>query len=697
MNKTEQKMKYKANLSLLLLLIAFLMPGCITKRNTSVNNVVLQNVSTLKSPPVFIPLSAGTVKPEGWIRDWAENAATGITGHLDEYVPTYTNAWNGFGFKAMGANSDGTGWPLEQSSYWLDGAIRLGYILNDTSIINKVKKRLDRVVNGVLNGGESFIYWKKNSEIYKDTSAITTHISKENVNFNNWAHSHMGRTLVAYYQASRDPKILQALVKVYRHFPVGELWYDDDGIATGATNIDPMFDTYLLSGDKTIRDSIVAFSNRVTYQSVAAKWSKGLLVNGHGVNYNERIRVPALLYAFTGNKTDLEATVKAIRWGDEKHLLPVGVTSSEEDLAGIGAFRSIETCNISAAEWTNLWMLRLTGDKSYADRIEKLFFNATPAPVSRDFKTMSYYQQVNRYSTTLPKGRGEDFKFTDHGMDVLCCVGNLNRIIPNYIMNMWMTTKDGGLAATLYGPNQVTSKVVGNVAVTIRELTAYPFEENINLTVNAEKEVVFPLYLRIPEWCQQPEIRINGTLIGVTSTGNNFIKLSRLWKKNDKVSLYFPMQVKIIKGTEIPYPKVNFKEWTFRNGELAKDSTVNNPFVTLYYGPLLFSFPIPDVDANQELPDVKYNYAIDLSLGSLGNQIEIIRKALPVKWNWSLDAPLQLRVKVKEFNWQPSQNQPLPKKPVTGTISTQINLVPYGCTKFRVTMFPVTISSWNSL
>ena len=58
---------------------------------------------------------------------------------------------------------NGEGWPLEQCSYWLDGAVRLAYILNDTALISKVTKRLDTVVSGVLDGGESFIYWRPKS------------------------------------------------------------------------------------------------------------------------------------------------------------------------------------------------------------------------------------------------------------------------------------------------------------------------------------------------------------------------------------------------------------------------------------------------------------------------------------------------------------------------------------------------------
>ena len=43
----------------------------------------------------FVPLPPGAVEPAGWLRDWALAARNGITGHLDEYTPTFHDAWKG--------------------------------------------------------------------------------------------------------------------------------------------------------------------------------------------------------------------------------------------------------------------------------------------------------------------------------------------------------------------------------------------------------------------------------------------------------------------------------------------------------------------------------------------------------------------------------------------------------------------------
>jgi uncharacterized protein len=433
-------MDMKLDLSVLVLL-ASLCPPLTGQARQPAPDVTAKTLRTsaaspaVKVKPAFVPLPPGAVTPQGWLRDWAVDAANGITGHLDEYSTVYGQAWKGGPVEGLRANPDGTGWPLEQSSYWLDGAIRLAYILNDKALIDKVSRRLDAVVNGVLKGGESFVFWRPRT-VLDDT-------------FNNWAHSHMGRALVAYYQATGDERILKALIQTYRDYPLPTFrspFYP----VSGTVNIDPMLDTYLMSGDSAVLNKVLAFAQGGGYQGVRNQWLAGDIQPGHNVIFYENIRVPALLYPFTGRKDDLAATLKTIAWSDERFLQPYGMISGEEYHAGIGSTRNTETCNVAASMWTFLWLLRITGEPNYADRIERIFFNAGPAPVARDFKTMSYYQSPNRFSAKMPEDEpqhpGEGcYRFTNIGHRVLCCVGNLNRVIPSYVQHLWMATLDGGM------------------------------------------------------------------------------------------------------------------------------------------------------------------------------------------------------------------------------------------------------------
>jgi hypothetical protein len=53
-----------------------------------------------------------------------------------------------------------------------------------------------------------------------------------------------------------------------------------------------------------------------------------------------------------------------------------------------------------------------------------------------------------------------------------------------------------------------------------------------------------------------------------------------------------------------------------------------------------------------------------------------------------------LKVPARVFDWNPTDAQALPEQPVTGTASETVRLIPYGCTKFRISMFPVTPRAW---
>jgi uncharacterized protein len=668
-----------------LLIIVFLFQGCISIAQNKKESKAYQSPAC-----VYYPLKVGAIKPDGWLLDWANTAANGITGHLDEKSTVFKKGWSGESFEALGVGEQGTNWPLEQSAYWLDGLVKLAYILDDSVLIRKVRSRLDPIVEGVLKGGPSFIYWRPKNQL--------------DLTFENWAHSQMGRAMVGYYSATRDPGILKALVKVYTEYTWPKLIRKDFLDVNGMVNIDPLVETWLFSNDAGVLSKALELSEKWECKNLVSDWNKGNFEIGHGVIYYENIRVPAILSIVNHNTEYLNASIKALEWGEKDNLLPIGLVSAEEYLAGIGSTRNVETCNVAAGANTLNWLLRISGKSYFSDKIEQIFFNAGPAPVSRDFKTMCYYQSPNRISAELPKecpqhpSGGGSYAFTETGHHVLCCAGNSSRIIPNYVINMWMKTKDNDLAAVLYGPNLLTTEING-IPVKIKSTTNYPFEENIQMSVVTEKRNYFSIHFKIPGWCDNPVIKVNKKQVNATINEMGFAVINRNWKSGDRIDLVFPMKVKVIQGRETNYADINYFTESENSRRIARTKEkINNPYCSVFYGPLLFALPIPDNGPNETGIEVPFNFALNLAPDKINEKIKIERHEMTRPWHWQLEnPPVTITVTALQFDWKPTEMQPLPANLINEGKDTIINLVPYNITKFRVSMFPVAASSWKKI
>jgi DUF1680 family protein len=106
-----------------------------------------------------------------------------------------------------------------------------------------------------------------------------------------------------------------------------------------------------------------------------------------------------------------------------------------------------------------------------------------------------------------------------------------------------MATPGNGLAAVMYTANEVSAKVGNGVPVKITETTNYPFDEGVSFKMSAPKSVRFSLYLRIPGWCENPQIKVNGTIMKVDAQMKGWIVIDRTWKNGDDVKLELPDSV----------------------------------------------------------------------------------------------------------------------------------------------------------
>ena len=503
--------------------------------------------------PALIPLPPGTVEPAGWLRDWCLAARDGYTGHMDEYDQEFKRAW--------AADHTMTGdhltwprgaWPYEGGGYWFDGLVRLGYILHDDALLQQAKRRFDVVINRMNPNGILFLWWlnKNNPD---DAKAITC-----DSGWPIWACGLLGRGMTAYYAGSGEKRVLQTLVAGY----AGDRnWLRLGG---GMSNIWPAFQTYTWTGNKSIGESLTTLfskdgagketalgsGNRYRRMPNPKPWAEA---NDHGVAFLEGTTPWALGYLWTGKREFLEAT---LGWHDligRDAMQPSGVPVMDEYYGPTGAFRGTETCDVAGYLWSQIVLLTISGQGRLADRAERAFFNAGPATVARDFRTHVYFQSPNRIvdnSPPCPHGPGASGCSYKPTHSPLCCTAALNRILPNYVMHMWMATYDNGLAATHYGPCKVSALAGDRVPVEIVCRTDYPFNEVIDMSIKPAREATFAISLRIPGWCRNPEVSVNGSSFKATPDVRGFVRVERPWKPGDAIRLRFPMSVSVQTGRD---------------------------------------------------------------------------------------------------------------------------------------------------
>ncbi|MEI6390793.1 MAG: beta-L-arabinofuranosidase domain-containing protein [Verrucomicrobiota bacterium] len=641
----------------------------------------------------FLPLPPGAVEPAGWLRDWCLAARDGFTGHLDEYDDEFKRAWAAdhkmtgeglFWYKG--------GWPYEGGGYWFDGLARLGFALHDEALIKQAQSRLYAVADHMNTNGLLFLWWLDRNNP-GDRKAVTAALEGWPL----WACGLLGRAMSGFYAGSGDKHILDALEKAYSGDPDCLRW-----ITGNMSNPWPAFDTFAWTGNRDIANALDAMFKRegaallptLKRYRKAPDLKPGTTVdNAHVVEFLETTTPWAVGYLWTGDAGYLEA---AIGWHDlleRVAMQPYGVPVSDEWYGPTGAFRGSETCDVAGYVWSQISLLFVTGESRMGDRAERAFFNAGPATVSRDFKTHVYFQSPNRFANLSPdfphgpRAGGGAYQ-RKHGP--LCCTAALNRIVPWYVTHMWMATYDNGLAATCYGPCKVTALAANRVPVVITCKTDYPFNETIEISVQPAREATFPLDFRIPGWCAAPTLGVNGSAVAIDRKPNGFARIKRTWKPGDTVQLRLPMTAILRTGRDAalgaPYDGVHRVTPVTIPEE---NSTRGVPYASVSYGPLLFALPIPDTaDANTPDPSARWQFALDVQEPSLA----VERSAMPAKWDWQLAAPLKLRVNAFEMAWNPEPKAPrLPLLPTAkGKSPERLTLIPYGCTKFRISMFPVT-------
>lgn len=617
------------------------------------------------SPLVKLPL--GAVRPAGWLEKQLQLQNDGFHGHLTEisrFLKKDGNAW-------LSPTGEGDhGW--EEVPYWLKGFADCAFLLGDEAHIAEAKLWLEGALASQRPNG------------YFGPASAKATVSGGGGTYDLWPNMVMLACLQSYYEYANDPRVLELMRRYFQW----ELTVPEEQFLPpywqhqrGGDNLWSVYWLYNRTGEAWLLD----LADKIHRHT--ANWTAGV-PDWHNVNMAQAFGSPAFYWMQSGDQRDLTAADRNWRTFRQSYgQVPGGMFGGDENCRPgfTDPRQAIETCGMVEMMYSCERLLQVSGDAAWGDRCEDVAFNSLPAALTADFTALRYLTAPNQpLSDKQSKAPGIENggpMFEMNPWEHRCCQHNFGHGWPYLVEHLWMAAPDNGLAAVLYGPCKVTAKVADGAEVQLAETTQYPFRDSIGITMSAPRELQFPLFLRVPGWCREPRLQIDGEPVAVAATPGSWIRVDRRWRAGDtRLVLTLPMAVSL-------------RHWADNQGSVSVDR-----------GPLTYSLEIGEryvrdggTDAWPAYtiePTTPWNYGLELPRDGAG--IDVVERPWPADdMPFTFDgAPIELRARGRRIaNWQLDPNgligklQPSPVR--SDAEAESLTLIPMGAARLRICSFPV--------
>lgn len=221
------------------------------------------------------------------------------------------------------------------------------------------------------------------------------------------------------------------------------------------------------------------------------------------------------------------------------------------DLPNLEAY--CETCASVGMVFWNQRMNQFTGDSKYVDVLERSMYNGALAGVSLAGDRFFYVNPL--------ESKGNHHRKEWYGC--ACCPSQISRFLPSIGNYIYGVSKDA-LWVNLFIGNTTVVDIDGK-EVKLHQETSYPWEGKVNLTVSAENDIDKNLRIRIPEWCDEYSLSVDGKAVDAdVEKGYAVIKE---WNPGDVVTLDMAMPVEIMESD--PRVKENVGKRAIQRGPLV--------------------------------------------------------------------------------------------------------------------------------
>lgn len=256
----------------------------------------------------------------------------------------------------------------------------------------------------------------------------------------------------------------------------------------------------------------------------------------------------------------------------------------------------VETCSTFSWLQLNRELLALTGEAKYADEIEKSAYNDLLGAQAPAGDNWCYY--------SFPNGRRV---FTTYWR---CCKSSGPWALEEIPVSAYGLTAEGDIAINLYGPGsaELPSAAAGMVRIT--QVTRYPHDGAIDLTIAPEHKARFGILVRIPSWAERANLSINGESTHLDVQPNTFQKLERIWQKGDVVTLHFHMPPRLHRRINR-----NLQESRAPDGSPVQQEVLHFEYAAITRGPLVYATDLIDgfkIEETVRLPNASESELLEV-------------------------------------------------------------------------------------
>jgi uncharacterized protein len=189
-----------------------------------------------------------------------------------------------------------------------------------------------------------------------------------------------------------------------------------------------------------------------------------------------------------------------------------------------------ETCAACGLVFFAHRMLQIERHRDYADVMERALYNGVLTGVSLDGRRFFY---ENPLASAGTHHRKEWF-------DCACCPPNLARLLASLGRYVY-SVDEQAIYIHLFVGGAANFTIAGQ-QVRLKQQTRYPWYGDVTLTVALDPPATFDVMVRLPGWCGNYDVRINGRRI-TPQAQRGYLRVRRAWSSGDCIQLRLDMPI----------------------------------------------------------------------------------------------------------------------------------------------------------